>query len=71
MHCRPMTLELWAVVCSDLKLQVEEVECVERMTMDEIFQRFEKGEKFAADSIAALRLYQAHLAQQTPAASSK
>lgn len=40
-----------------LKLQKEEVESVHMMTMQEIFERAERGEKFTPDSIHACKEY--------------
>ena len=40
-----------------LKLQVEEVDSVELMSMDEILSRYEAGEKFTPDSIFACKEY--------------
>jgi hypothetical protein len=41
----------------ELKLQVEEVESIHMMTMEEILERFEKGENFTPDSIYACKEY--------------
>jgi NADH pyrophosphatase NudC (nudix superfamily) len=40
-----------------LRLQKEEVDDVEMMSMKEIFERFENGEKFTPDSLMACRKY--------------
>lgn len=50
--------DAWELVYDgELKLQEEEVESVHMMTMDEILSRFESGEPFTPDSIAACKEY--------------
>jgi 8-oxo-dGTP pyrophosphatase MutT (NUDIX family) len=41
----------------ELRLQPEEVDSVHLMSMKEIFERFDRGEKFAPDSMCACREY--------------
>lgn len=40
-----------------LRLQPEEVESVEMMSLDEIFERYQQGEKFPPDSMVALERF--------------
>ncbi len=50
--------DAWEVVYEgSLKLQLEEVESVQMMTMEEILQRFDVGEKFTPDSMFACHEY--------------
>jgi len=50
--------DAWEVIYDGpLKLQIEEVELVEMMSMRELLERFDQGESFTPDSIHACREY--------------
>ena len=50
--------DAWEMIYNgELKLQVQEVESVHLMSMSEIFERFNRGENFTRDSMAACREY--------------
>ena len=50
--------DAWDIIFDGpLKLQPEEVDSVHMMSMDEIIDRFEKGENFTPDSVFACKKY--------------